>query len=69
MDDETYTDFMVRCMTGEDAVTQAFVIVRRSDGSIGYRSFRQECADTLGMLRVTALSVENDLTQEWRGDR
>lgn len=68
MDDKTFTDFMVRCMTDEDAVTQAFFVVRRGDGTIGYKSFRQEYADTLGLLRVTALAVENDLIQEWKGD-
>lgn len=68
MDEETFTDFMIRCMSAEDEVTQAFVIVRRSNGSFGYKAFRQECADTLGMLRMTALSVENDLVQGWKGE-
>lgn len=68
MDEESFTDFMIRCMEAEDGVVQAFVVVRRGDGSVGYKAFRQEVADTLGLLRVAALSVENDLISEWRGE-
>lgn len=62
---ETFTDFMVRCMTNEDQVQQAIVVMRRSDGTLGYRTFRQEVMDTLGMLRYTALSVEHDTVKIW----
>lgn len=66
MENETFTDFMVRCMEGEDEVSQAILCIRRSNGSVGYRVFRQEVADSLGTLRVAALSIENDLIQAWR---
>ena len=65
-EDETFTDFMIRCMEGEESVSSAFVIMRRQDGTIGYKSFRQEVADTLGILRFTSLSVENDLLEHWK---
>jgi hypothetical protein len=63
---ETFTDFMVRCLEGQDEVTSATLILRRSDGTIGYRVFNQEVADTLGLMRVAALSVENDLVSGWK---
>lgn len=69
MDEETFTDFMVRCMTSEDAVVQAMFVVRRCDQTVGYKFFKQEVADTLGLLRLAALSVENDLTEQWRNER
>ena len=68
MPDETFTDLMIRCMEGEDSVSSAFVIMRRRDGTIGYKSFNQEVADTLGVLRFTQLSVENDLVSHWKED-
>jgi hypothetical protein len=67
--DQTFTDFMVRCMENEDDVASAILVVRRKEGSIGYRVFQQEVADTLGVLRVAALSVENDLISNWREER
>jgi len=66
MPEETFTDFMVRCLEQQDAVTSATLIVRRSDGTIGYRCFNQEVADTLGLMRVASLSVENDLISGWK---
>ena len=68
MGDDTFTDFMIRCMEAEDSVQSAFVVVRRGDQSIGYKCFNQEIADTLGLLRVAALSVENDLVSGWKTD-
>ena len=68
-DRETFTDFMVRCIEGEESVDQAVVIVRRGNGTVGYKCFRQEVADTLGLLRFTALSVENDIISQWRDER
>ena len=65
-EDETFTDFMIHCMEGEESVSSAFVIMRRQDGTIGYKAFRQEVADTLGILRFTSLSVENDLLEHWK---
>lgn len=65
-DDETFTDFMVRCMEGEENVQQAMVIVRRSDGTFGYKLFHQEVMDTLGMLRFTAMDVEHQTVKMWR---
>ena len=64
--DETFTDFMIGCMQGEDAVSSAFVIVRRSDGTVGYRAYRQDVSDTLGLLRYVGLSVESDLVRGWQ---
>lgn len=68
MAEETFTDFMVRCMTGEDSVMQAFVAMRRENGTIGYKCFRQEFGDGVGLLRVAQLSVENELIQRWKGE-
>lgn len=65
---ESFTDFMIRSMTGEEGVVQALLIIRREDGTIGYRPFEQEVADTLGMLRFATLSVENDLLNSWRDE-
>jgi len=67
--EETFTDFMVRCMEGEDHVVSATFLVRRADQTIGYKCFKQEFADTIGLLRVAALSIENDLVAGWREDR
>lgn len=64
--DLTFTDFMVNCMKGEDSTVSAILCIRRANGTIGYRTFNQEVADTLGILRVTALSVEQDLIDSWR---
>ena len=64
--DQTFTDFMVNCMEGEDSTVSAILCIRRADGTLGYRTFNQEVADTLGMLRVTTLSVEQDLIEAWR---
>ena len=63
---ETFTDFMVRSMADEDEVQSAFLIIRRSNGTIGYRSLNQEMADTIGLLRFAQLSVENDLVSGWK---
>jgi hypothetical protein len=63
---ETYTDFMIRAMSGEDEVQSAFLIIRRSNGTIGYRTMNQEMADTIGILRFAQLSVENDLVSGWK---
>lgn len=68
MPDETFTDFMIRCMTAEESVQQALVIVRRGDGTVGYKAFQQQFADSIGLLRLTQMSVENDLIQEWKGE-
>jgi hypothetical protein len=67
--EETFTDFMVRCMEGEDEIKSAIVVIRRGNETIGYKCFNQEVSDTLGLLRVAALSVENDLTSQWRNER
>lgn len=66
MTDETFTDFMIRAMEGCDDVSSATVILRRQDGTIGYKCYNQQAADTLGLLRFMALSVENDLIAGWR---
>ena len=68
MTDETFTDFMIRTMEGQEGVQQALVIVRRSDGSFGYKAFNQEVMDTLGMLQFTAMSVQNDTIKMWNGE-
>ena len=65
---ETFTDFMIRCMEGEHDVQQVAVIIRRSDGTFGYKTLNQEVMDTLGMLRFTALSIENDTVKIWRDE-
>lgn len=64
--DATFTDFMIRCLEGNDLVEQALVIVRRSDGSFGYKCFHQEVMDTLGMLEFTSMSVKNDTIKLWQ---
>ena len=64
-EDETFTDFMIRAMEGQENVEQAMVIMRRSDGTFGYKSFHQEVMDTLGMLRFAAMSVENETIKLW----
>lgn len=64
--DIDFTAFMVRCLEGEDEVQSAFVMMRRSDGTIGYRSYKQEVADTIGLLRFVSLAVENDLVKGWK---
>ena len=64
-DDATFTDFMIRTMEGEEGVEQAIVIMRRDDGSFGYKCFRQEIMDTLGMLQFTEMSVRNDTIKMW----
>lgn len=66
MAEETFTDFMIRSMEDEDDVVSAFTILRKSDGTIGYKVFNQQVADTLGLLRFAALSIENDLVNGWR---
>lgn len=66
MEQENFTDFMIRTMEGEDSVTSAFVVIRRQDGTIGYKCPNQEFADTFGMLRFATLSLENDLISHWR---
>lgn len=66
MEQENFTDFMIRTMEGEDSVTSAFVVIRRQDGTIGYKCLNQEFADTFGMLRFATLSLENDLISHWR---
>jgi len=68
MNEETFTDFMIRCMEGEHDVQQAAVIVRRSDGTFGYKTMNQEVMDTLGMLRFAALSLEHETINIWRGE-
>ena len=65
---ETFTDFMIRAMESEHDVQQAAVIVRRSDGSFGYKTLNQEVMDTLGMLRFTALSIEHEPVKIWQGE-
>lgn len=65
MSAETFTDFMIRCMEDQHDVEQALVIYRRSDGTFGYKSYRQEVMDTLGMLRFTAMDVENTTIKMW----
>ena len=66
--DDTFTDFMIRTMEGQEGVEQALVIMRRSDGSFGYKCFRQEVMDTLGMLHFTEMSVKNDTIRMWNGE-
>ena len=66
MAEETFTEFMIHCMEGQEDVQQAMVIVRRGNGTFGYKTLNQEVMDTLGMLRYTALSVENDTIKIWR---
>jgi hypothetical protein len=68
MPDETFTDFMIRAMEGQENVQQALVIMRRTDGTFGYKSFNQEVMDTLGMLRFTALDVENNTIKMWNDE-
>ena len=68
MENGTFTDFMVRAMAGQDDVQSAFIVMRKADGTIGYKCFNQQVADTLGLLRFAALSVENDLVQGWKQD-
>ena len=63
--DITFTDFMVQSLQGEDNIVSATLVMRREDGSIGYRCFNQQTADTLGLLRVASLSVEHDLVEGW----
>jgi hypothetical protein len=65
---ETFTDFMIRCMESEHDVSQCVVIIRRSDGTFGYKTFNQEVMDTLGMLRFTAMSVEHETIKIWQGE-
>lgn len=65
---ETFTEFMIRCMESQDNIEQAIVIMRRSDGTFGYRTFQQEVMDTLGMLRFTAMSIENDTINLWKSE-
>lgn len=67
-ENDTFTDFMIRSMAGQTDVQQALVIMRRADGSFGYKAFNQEIMDTLGMLRFTAMSVENDTVKMWNDD-
>lgn len=66
--DATFTDFMIRCMESEHDVEQAALIVRRTDGTFGYKVFHQEVMDTLGMLRFTSLSIEHETIKIWNGD-
>ena len=68
MENETFTDFMIRAMEGQENIEQALVIVRRSDGSFGYKCFRQEVMDTLGMLQFTSMSVQNDTIKIWNDE-
>ena len=69
-EDETFTDFMVRCMAGNDNVSAATLIYRRNDGSIGYKVFNQEFADTMGLLRFCQLSIEKDVVDSFnRNDK
>lgn len=62
---ETFTDFMVDVMAAQPEVSQALVILRREDGTIGYRTYQQEFADSLGMIDFTQLSMRNDLVRSW----
>jgi hypothetical protein len=66
MEDADFTSFMIRCMEGKDNVTDAIFIYRLDDGTIGYRAFNQDMADSLGMLRFASMSVENDLINNWK---
>lgn len=65
---QSFTDFMIECMQGEDEVSSAFVILRRSSGFIAYKPFNQEVADSLGMLRFAQISLESDLVKNWSGE-
>jgi len=68
MVDATFTDFMIRCMENQEDVQQAMLIMRRADGTFGYRTFNQEVMDSLGMMRLAALSIENDTIKMWRDE-
>lgn len=49
-----------------DSMQKVVVIWRRESGAIGYSvDGSQDSADTMGMLRFTSLSVENDLKKSW----
>lgn len=65
---QTFTDFMVDVMAAQPEVSQALVIYRREDGTIGYRTYGQQFADSLGMIDFTQLSIRHDLTQSWSRD-
>jgi hypothetical protein len=64
-EDKDFTEYMIRCMEGEEDVSSAIVILRRKDSTVTYKVFRQEVADTLGILRFVALAVENDVLKSW----
>jgi len=65
---DDFTEFMILCMESQEDVQQAVVIMRRSDGTLGYKAFNQEVMDTLGMLRFTTMSVEHDTIRMWMNE-
>lgn len=62
----TPTELLIERMETLDDCNAAFVILRRSDGTISYRAAGMGTAELLGVLRFTTLSVEHDLVEGWK---
>jgi hypothetical protein len=67
----TPSEMLIEFLTNgdPDSVASAILITRRKDGAIGYRiDGEQQSADTIGLLRFVAMSVEDDTKRAWHGD-
>lgn len=67
---ETFTDFMIRMMAGEENVRKA-VVVFQSNTGVACEQWtadpdNQSKTDLLGLLRFAQLGVEHDLQEMWK---
>lgn len=66
---ETFTDFMIRMMAGEENVRKA-VLVFQSNNGVLYTQWSPEEApsktDMIGLLRFAQLGLEHDIVESWK---
>lgn len=68
---DTFTDFMVRMMAGEDTVRKAVLVLHSDDGVLCMPWSPEETpskVDALGLLRFGTLVLEHDLQESWKTD-
>lgn len=62
---ESFMDFIMRVVEGADDISQAVIILRRNDETVGYKCMNQQFADTLGLVEFCRLSLHHDLAKAW----